>query len=229
VPQGVLPLPEASAVGEMAALPEGGLIYSVRTYLRPRFVMRWHPATRTSEETKFADTAAYGFDDVEVVRETATSQDGTKVPVNIIRKKGTVLDGTNPTILYGYGGYGISMRPGFLGARTRLWLEGRRLRHRHHPWRRRVRRRVARRRQPHQKAECVRRFAAAARHLVERKYTTPAKLAIFGESNGGLLMGATVTQHPELFRAVVARVGIYDMLRVEVGPNGEFNTTESAP
>ena len=60
----------------------------------------------------------------EVVVETATSKDGTGVPINIIRKKGTVLDGTNPTILYGYGGYGISMRPNFLGARTRLWLDG---------------------------------------------------------------------------------------------------------
>ena len=60
-------------------------------------------------------------------------------------------------------------------------------------------------------------FAAAARHLIERKYTAPERLAIFGESNGGLLMGATLTQHPELMRAVVSRVGIYDMLRVELG------------
>jgi prolyl oligopeptidase len=225
--QGLLPLPEASSIGEMAALPDGGLIYSVRTYLRPRFVARWNPTTRQSEETKFADTALYGFDDVEVVRETAVSKDGTKVPVNVIRKKGTLLDGTNPTILYGYGGYGISMRPGFLGARTRLWLDGggiyaiaiiRGGGEFGEEW--------------HVAGNLTKKqnvfddFAAAARHLVERKYTTPAKLAIFGESNGGLLMGATVTQHPELFRAVVARVGIYDMLRVEVGPNGEFNTTE---
>src|SRR5262249_44622487 len=79
VPQGVLPLPEASAIGEMAALPDGGLIYSVRTYLRPRYVARWNPKTRTSEETKFADTAVYNFDDIEVVRETAVSKDGTRV------------------------------------------------------------------------------------------------------------------------------------------------------
>jgi prolyl oligopeptidase len=226
-PQGLLPLPEASAIGEMAALPDGGLIYSVRTYLRPRYVALWDPTTRTSAETKFADTAAYAFDDVEVVRETATSKDGTKVPVNIIRKKGTVLDGTNPTILYGYGGYGISMRPGFLGARTRLWLDGggvyaiaiiRGGGEFGEPW--------------HLAGNLTKKqnvfddFAAAARHMIDRKYTSPQKLAIFGESNGGLLMGASVTQHPELFRAVVSRVGIYDMLRVEIGPNGEFNTTE---
>jgi prolyl oligopeptidase len=69
-------------------------------------------------------------------------------------------------------------------------------------------------------------FAAAARYLIERKYTNPARLAIEGGSNGGLLMGAALTQHPDLFRAVVSYVGIYDMLRVELYPNGAFNVTE---
>jgi prolyl oligopeptidase len=62
--------------------------------------------------------------------------------------------------------------------------------------------------------------------LIERKYTSPAKLAIEGGSNGGLLMGAALTQHPELYRAVVSHVGLYDMLRVELHPNGAFNVTE---
>jgi prolyl oligopeptidase len=226
-PQGLLPLPQAAAIGEMSPLLEGGLIYSVRTYLRPRYVMRWNAATCQSEETKFADTAAYGYDDVEVVREVAVSKDGTKVPIAVIRRKGTVLDGTNPTILYGYGGYGISMRPGFLGSRTRLWLDGggvyaiaiiRGGGEFGERW--------------HSEGNLTHKqnvfddFAAAARHLIESKYTTSAKLATFGESNGGLLMGAILTQNPELMRAVVSRVGIYDMLRVELGPNGEFNTTE---
>ena len=69
-------------------------------------------------------------------------------------------------------------------------------------------------------------FAAAAQHLIERKYTNPAKLGIEGGSNGGLLMGAALTQHPDLFRAVVSHVGIYDMLRLELQPNGTFNVTE---
>src|SRR5439155_19509869 len=69
-------------------------------------------------------------------------------------------------------------------------------------------------------------FAACAQHLIDQKYTTSAKLAIEGGSNGGLLMGAVLTQHPELFRAVVAHVGIYDMLRAELHPNGAFNVTE---
>jgi prolyl oligopeptidase len=62
--------------------------------------------------------------------------------------------------------------------------------------------------------------------LIDHKYTSPQRLAIFGGSNGGLLMGAALTQRPDLFRAVVSVVGIYDMLRIELDPNGAFNTTE---
>jgi prolyl oligopeptidase len=226
-PQGLLPLPEAASIGEIAPLPEGDALYSVRTYLRPRYVARWKAATGQSEETKFADTAAYSFEEVEVVREFATSKDGTKVPVNIIQKKGTVRDGSNPAILYGYGGYGVSLKPSFLGTRTRVWLDGGGIYA------------IANIRgggefgeRWHLAGNLTKKqnvfddFAAAAQHLIDRKYTAPVKLAVFGESNGGLLMGATLTQHPDLMRAVVARVGIYDMLRVELGPNGEFNTTE---
>ncbi len=226
-PQGVLPLPDTAAVGEISPLPDGGAIYSVRTYLRPRYVARWNAATGQSEETRLPEAAAYSFDDVEVVREFATSKDGTKVPVNIVRRKGTVLDGSNPAILYGYGGYGVSLQPSFLEPRTRVWLDGggiyaiaiiRGGGEFGESW--------------HLAGNLTRKqnvfddFAAAARHLIERKYTSPGRLAIFGASNGGLLMGATLTQHPDLMRAVVSRVGIYDMLRVELAPNGEFNVTE---
>src|SRR5262249_35137741 len=69
-------------------------------------------------------------------------------------------------------------------------------------------------------------FLACARHLIERKYTSSDRLAIEGGSNGGLLMGVALTQAPELFRAVVAHVGVFDMLRVERDPNGAFNVTE---
>jgi prolyl oligopeptidase len=69
-------------------------------------------------------------------------------------------------------------------------------------------------------------FAAAARWIIDHGYTNPSRLGIEGGSNGRLLMGAELTQHPELFRAVVSHVGIYDMLRVELQPNGAFNVTE---
>jgi prolyl oligopeptidase len=143
-----------------------------------------------------------------------------------MRKKGTKLDGNNPTLLYGYGGYGISMSPTFDFTR-RLWFDrggiyvvanirgggefG-------EEW--------------HKAGNLTKKqnvfddFAAAAQYLIEKKYTNPDKLALMGGSNGGLLMGALITQHPDLMRAVVSAVGIYDMLRVELAPNGAFNVTE---
>ena len=136
------------------------------------------------------------------------------------------LDGNTPIILYGYGGYGISMAP-YFSAMNRLWLDyggafavanvrgggeyG-------EPW--------------HQAGMLTKKqnvfddFAACMQFLVERKYTRPERLAIMGGSNGGLLMGATLTQHPSAMRAVVSEVGIYDSIRWETQPNGEFNLTE---
>jgi prolyl oligopeptidase len=166
------------------------------------------------------------FDDAEVVREMAPSKDGTRVPLNILMKKGTKRDGSNPVLLYGYGGYGLSERPRFSVA-NRVWLD-------HggifavanlrgggefgEAW--------------HQAGNLTRKqnvfddMIACAEHLIARHYTTPAKLAALGGSNGGLLMGAIVVERPDLFRAVVSHVGIYDMLRVELTPNGAFNVTE---
>jgi prolyl oligopeptidase len=135
-------------------------------------------------------------------------------------------DGNNPTLLYAYGGYGISMSPNFDFTR-RLWFDrggvyvvanirgggefG-------EEW--------------HKSGNLTKKqnvfddFAAAAEYLINENYARPGKLAIQGGSNGGLLMGAMITQHPDLFRAVVSAVGIYDMLRVELAPNGAFNVTE---
>jgi len=160
------------------------------------------------------------------VREFATSKDGTKVPLNILHKKGLKRDGRNPTLLYGYGGYGDSTTPGFDSTR-RLWFDAGgvyvdanvrgggeygeawhkagNLTHKQHVFDD---------------------FIAAAEHLIKRRYTDSSKLAVEGGSNGGLLMGAFLTQRPDLARVVVSRVGIYDMLRVELDPNGAFNVTE---
>ena len=165
-------------------------------------------------------------DGIAVTRVMARSKDGTQVPVSIVANQGLQLDGDNPTLLNAYGGYGLSQRPRF-SRRTVFWL-------RHggvfavanlrgggefgEDW--------------HQAGKLTRKqnvfddFAAAAQMLIERGYTKPAKLAIEGGSNGGLLMGAELVQHPELYGAVVSHVGIYDMLRVELSPNGAFNVTE---
>jgi prolyl oligopeptidase len=222
-----LPSLEVAAIGQVVPLNDGTILYSVSTYLQPTYFSRFDEATSKSELSKLAPTSPVKFDDAEVVRSFATSKDGTKVPITIIRKVGTKLDQANPVLLNGYGGYNISLTPRFLGADRRLWLDGggvyvvANLRgggEYGEEW--------------HRLGALTRKqnvfddFIAAARYLIDQHYTTPERLAIIGGSNGGLLMGASFTQHPDLFRAVVSQVGIYDMLRVELDPNGAFNTTE---
>jgi len=225
--QGLLPLPEIAAIREIAPLADGNLLYAVRTYLQPSSTLRWDSRTGKAEAAKIANWASYSFDDVEVVREFAVSKDGTRIPLNIFHKKGVRLDGTNPTLLEGYGGYSTSQKPSFLGARERLWFDAdgvyvianiRGGGEYGESW--------------HLAGNLTRKqnvfddFSAAARYLIDRKFTSSARLAIYGQSNGGLLMGATLTQDPVLARAVVASVGIYDILRAELDANGEFNVTE---
>ena len=163
--------------------------------------------------------------DIDVERVFAVSKDGTKVPMTILMRKGTALDGKNPTLITGYGGFDISMTPEFSG--SRLWFD-------HggilvitnlrgggeygESWHRAG--------SLTHKQNVFDDFAACAQYLVDHGYTSPEHLAAEGGSNGGLLMGAMITQHPELFRAVFSGVGIYDMLRTELDPNGTFNTTE---
>jgi prolyl oligopeptidase len=226
-PLGVLPLPDVASVSQVVPLGDGTLLYSIATYLRPTYFARFDEASGKSEVSKLAPTSPVTFDDAEVNRVLVTSDDGTKVPINIIRKIGTKTDRSNPVLLTGYGGYSISQVPRFLGADRRLWLDGggvyviANLRgggEYGEDWH-------AQGALTH-KQNVFDDFIAAARYLIDQHYTTPERLAIIGGSNGGLLMGAAFTQHPELFRAVVSQVGIYDMLRVELDPNGVFNTLE---
>jgi len=226
-PKGSLPLPDVAAVDEVEALNDGTLLYSVRTYLMPPYFSRYDEAAGKSLATKLIQTSPVSFDDTEVVRLFATSKDGTKIPLNVVHRKGVKLDGSNPLLLYGYGGYGVNMTPHFLGAPTRLWLDaggiyvianlrgGGEFGEEWH----------AQGALTH-KQNVFDDFTAAAQYLIAQRYTNSAHMASMGGSNGGLLMGAVFVQHPDLFRAVVSQVGIYDMLRVELDPNGAFNTTE---
>ena len=225
--QGALPLPEVATVDEIASLGDGTLLYSIETYLRPPYFSRYQETSGKAEETALAQTSPVRFEDTEVLRAFATSKDGTRVPLNIVRRKGTALNGANPVLLYGYGGYNASETPYFLGPAIRLWLDAgaifvvANLRgggEFGEDWHRQG--------ALTQKQNVFDDFIACAQFLIDQRYTSPEHLSVMGASNGGLLMGAALTQHPELFRAVVSDVGIYDMLRTELEPNGVFNTTE---
>ena len=221
----IVPIPQISAVTEMESLEDNSLLFRDVSYTEPA---AWFHlgGNEPPKKTVLVNNSPVSFADIEVSREMATSKDGTKVPLNILRKKGTKLDGNNPALLYGYGGYSLSMQPNFDFVR-RLWFDrggvyvvanirgggefG-------EEW--------------HKAGNLTKKqnvfddFAASAEYLIKEKWTRPEKLAILGGSNGGLLMGAMLTQHPALVRAVVSAVGIYDMLRVELAPNGAFNVTE---
>ncbi len=118
-----MPLPDVASVNEVVALGDGTLVYDIETYLRPPYFSRYHEVGGKTEETRLAQTSPVNFADTEVVRAFATSRDGTRVPLNIVRRKGTVLNGTNPVLVYGYGGYNYDETPYFLGPPTRLWLD----------------------------------------------------------------------------------------------------------
>ena len=226
-PIGDVPLPKVAAVNELEPLSDGTLLYSVSTFLKPPYFARFNETTNKATDTKLTQTSPIKFDDVEVVREFATSKDGTKIPLNIVRRKAIKMDGKNRLLLNGYGGYSVNMVPHFLGAATRLWLDaggvfvianlrgGGEFGEEWHAQGALT-----------NKQNVFDDFTAAAEYLIKQKYTTSVHMAAIGGSNGGLLMGAVFTQHPELFHAVVSQVGIYDMLRVELDPNGAFNTTE---
>lgn len=223
--EAIIPIPKISAVSEMVALDDNSFLFRDVSYTEPA---AWYRCARGQAPVKTAlvNTSPVSFSDIEVTREFATSKDGTKVPLNIVRRKGTKQDGQNPTLLYAYGGYGLSMQPNYDFTR-RLWFDrggvyvvanirgggefG-------EDW--------------HKAGNLTKKqnvfddFAAAAEYLIKQNWTRTDKLAIHGGSNGGLLMGAMITQRPDLVHAVVSAVGIYDMLRVELAPNGAFNVTE---
>jgi prolyl oligopeptidase len=225
-PRGKVPTEPVSAVEQVVRLHGDEVLFRTETFLTPPAWYRLDPKTDRTTRTALYRTSPADFSDCEVLRTFATSKDGTRVPINVLQRKGTKRDGRNPTILYGYGGYNISLSPQF-AVNRKVWLEqggiyaianlrgggeyggewhaAGKLTH---------------------KQNVFDDFAACARYLIDQLYTTPDKLAIEGGSNGGLLMGAALTQHPHLFRAVVSHVGIYDMLRVELHPNGAFNVTE---
>jgi len=224
--QSTLPLESNSAVYGILRDGRAGLLIHAASYVTPTAWYRFDPHTQKVSRTALRSSYSTDYSDIEVSREFAVSKDGTKIPLTILRKKGTLRDGNNPALLTAYGGYRISLQPYFDPTFRPLFDRG-------------VVYAVANLRGGGEYGEAWHLagnlthkqnvfddFEASARYLVEQHYTKPARLAIVGGSNGGLLMGAAFTQHPELYTAAVSMVGIYDMLRVELSPNGAFNVTE---
>lgn len=186
--------------------------YLFTSFVMPPTIYKYDTEANKSElfrktEIKF-DTENY-----EVKQEFYTSKDGTKIPMFIVYKKGIRLNGKNPTLLYGYGGFDISILPSFQISQMVFLEKGGVYA-------------VANLRgggeygQEWHKAGMLMKkqnvfddFIAAAEYLIEKKYTNPKKLAIHGRSNGGLLVGAVMTQRPDLFRVALPAVGVLDMLR----------------
>ncbi len=178
------------------------------------------------EPTPLAHESPADYGDCEVLREFATAGDGTKIPISIVIRKGTPRDGSASLLLYGYGSYGRTMSPWF-SAHRRIWIEqggiyavanirgggayG-------DAWHRAA--------NLENKKVSMDDFAACARHLVKRRFTSADRLAIEGGSAGGLLVFGVAAHHPDAAAAVIAHVGIADALRTELSPNGEFNTPE---
>jgi len=186
--------------------------YSFTSFTVPPRIYRFQ--VKTGDSTLFrAPRAPIRFEDYETVQVFATSRDGTRIPMFLTHRRGIPLDGDNPTILTGYGGFNASITP-FFSATYLTWMEmggilavanvrgggeyGR-------DWH------LAGTRE--NKQNVFDDFIAVAEWLCANGYTRPARLAITGASNGGLLVGACLTQRPDLFGAAVPRVGVLDMLR----------------
>jgi len=208
-----LELPTLGSIGSITGeRKDDEMFYAFTSFLYPTTIFRYDFRSGTTSVFKAPaiDFDPSGYETKQVFY---TSKDGTRVPMFITHKKGLALDGTNPTLLYGYGGFNISLTPSF-SVGTLVWLEmggvyaqpnlrgggeyG-------EEW--------------HQAGMLDRKqnvfddFIAAAEYLVAQRYTSSQKLAIAGGSNGGLLVGAAMTQRPELFGAALPAVGVMDMLR----------------
>ena len=188
------------------------LYYSFTNYTTPNSTFRFDP--KTGKSTVYNQPKVdFKSNKYEATQVFYTSKDGTKIPMIITHKKGIILNGKNPTILYGYGGFNISLTPSFSVANA-VWMEmggiyavanlrgGGEYGKKWHDSGTKF-----------QKQNVFDDFIAAAEFLIVKKYTSSNFLAIKGGSNGGLLVGAAMTQRPELFKVALPAVGVLDMLR----------------
>jgi prolyl oligopeptidase len=186
--------------------------YTFTNYTTPSSVYIYDPMKNTSS-VLFKTSSDFKTDDYETKQVFYPSKDGTKIPMYIVCKKGTKMDGSNPCFLYAYGGFNISILPGF-SPNIALFLEnggvyavpnlrgGGEYGEKWHEAGTKLK-----------KQNVFDDFIAAAQYLIDNKYTSHDKLAIHGRSNGGLLVGATMTERPDLAKVAIPGVGVMDMLR----------------
>ncbi len=189
------------------------VFYTFTSFNYPGTIFRYDIATQKSTLFRSSEIPDFKPTDYETKQVFYNSKDGTRVPMFLVYKKGLKLDGNNPTLLYGYGGFNISTTPSFNSARLVLLEQGfvyasanmRGGGEYGEKW--------------HEAGTKLKKqnvfddFIAAAEWLIANKYTSPKKLAVNGGSNGGLLVGAVMNQRPELFRVAIPQVGVMDMLR----------------
>jgi prolyl oligopeptidase len=242
VPQRILRVPYGeSAKAEPIALPEGetsgsiasvrpnmpGVFIGTRSWIGAGAIYHWDPKTRKLVDTKLLPQGKFdhpeGLKSVEVM---VPSHDGVKVPLSIICQKDVKLDGSNPTVLSGYGAYGATSSVRF-DPTDLAWLErggvlaiahvrggGAFGKEWHHAGRKTT------------KPNTWKDFIACAEYLVKQRYTSPSKLAGEGGSAGGILIGRAITERPDLFAAAQIAVGCTDMMRFESTMNGPPNVPE---
>jgi prolyl oligopeptidase len=186
--------------------------YTFTSFTNPGEIYRYNVASGKSELFRKTEVK-FNANDFETKQVFYPSKDGTKVPLFIMHKKGLKLDGNNPTLLYGYGGFNISLTPSFSVSRILFLEQGgvyviaslRGGGEYGEDWHKAG--------MLEKKQTVFDDFIAAAEFLISEKYTSSNKLAIFGGSNGGLLVGACMTQRPELFKVAIPAVGVLDMLK----------------
>src|SRR3569623_1785745 len=218
--------PPVSAASKPVAW-RGDVLLAFSSYVTPTTWVRFSPKSgKTVDLPDFTPVYPVDFSHVEARREVATSKDGTAVPLTILWPMGAPQDGSVACVVTGDGGFASSEEPSEMLGYAPLLSRGMcvvvvNLRgggEYGEDWHRNG--------MMLKKQNVFDDFAAALDYLVAKKYTARSRLGIIGGSNGGLLMGAMITQHPDAKKAVVASVGIYDMLRNVLTPNGAYNTSE---
>jgi len=209
-------LPGAGSAGGFGGNRDDTFVfYTFNSLNVPPTIYRYDIATKKSTIFRQPEIPGYNPNDYEVESAFYPSKDGTKIPIFLVHKKGIALDGRNPTLLYGYGGFNIVQAPTFSAARLALLEQGFVYANANmrgggeygEAWHKAG--------MKLNKQNVFDDFIAAAEWLIARKYTSSERLAIQGGSNGGLLVGAVMNQRPELFKVAIPQVGVMDMLRFQ--------------